>query len=187
MSFFSSFLFSIVNLYSYIDIYIYVNWIKCSLITLTILRFSAFYRKNVRKAMIERTYWVISFQINLKRFSHEILGHAIFWKLDRRTLPDENDHFYLWLHLHQVWFASNVVGKVVDLTILNILGTIRAIIPLLILQEVRFLFRSAKYFACFSRFLSVKKLFQKMDCITKSNHLPTPTTPRHSSVLFWYS
>ena len=32
----------------------------------------------------------------------------------------------------------------------------------------------AKYFACFSRFLPVKKLFQKMDHIEKSNPLPTP-------------
>ena len=34
----------------------------------------------------------------------------------------------------------------------------------------------AKYFACFSRFLPVKGLFQIMECIVKSNPLSTPTT-----------
>ena len=44
-------------------------------------------------------------------------------KNNHKNLLDEQDQFYLRPHLHQVWFASNVVGKVVDLITLTILRT----------------------------------------------------------------
>ena len=71
----------------------------------------------------------------------------------------------------------------IGLTTLNILRTSRAILmsffALLILQDVRCLFWGAMYFDCFNRLLPVKKLFQKIDCIVKSNPLPTPKLRSH--------
>ena len=79
------------------------------------------YPKKLRKAMIERIYWVVSFQKNVKRVSYKILeGNSKFWKLNRIDLFDEHDHSYFWPHLHQTCFASNFMGKVVDWTISNI-------------------------------------------------------------------
>ena len=60
------------------------------------------------------------------------------------NLLDEHDHCFLWLHLHQAYFVSNFMGKMDRLTALNILRTTRAMsmnFALLILQDVRFLFR----------------------------------------------
>ena len=59
--------------------------------------------------------------------------------------------------LHQACFVSNVLGKVVDLTTLNILRTARAMLMrfcIVILQDVRFLFwGDFRVFADFIRFL----------------------------------
>ena len=80
--------------------------------------------------------------------------------------------FFLLPHLHQACFVSNLIGKVVSLTISNILRTIRAMLMNFCIintpQHVRFLFVGAKYFVCLSRFLPVKRLFQKLDYILKS-------------------
>ena len=36
------------------------------------------YQKNFKKAMMERIYWVVRFQTNVKKVSSGILGHAKF-------------------------------------------------------------------------------------------------------------
>ena len=36
------------------------------------------YQNNFKKAMMERIYWVVSFQTNVKKVSRGILGHAKF-------------------------------------------------------------------------------------------------------------
>ena len=45
-----------------------------------------------------------------------------------KNLFDKNDHFFLRPYLHQARFVSNVLEKAVDLTILSILGTARAML-----------------------------------------------------------
>ena len=87
--------------------------------------------------------------------------------------------FFLWPHLYQVYFVPNFMGKLAGVIILNILKIIRAILMNFCIVKTpsfQILIWVVKYFACFSRFLPVKRLFQKMDCIEKSNP-SLPSTP----------
>ena len=65
-----------------------------------------------------------------------------------KNLFDKNDHFFLRPYLHQARFVSNVLEKVVDLTILSILGTARAMLInfCLVLGVQSILFASAIFF-----------------------------------------
>ena len=88
--------------------------------------------------------------------------------------------FFLWRpHLYQVCFVSDFMGTMVGVTILNILKITKAMLMnFCIVNTPRYqiLILGAKYFADFSRFLPLNRLFQKMDCIEKSNPSP-PSTP----------
>ena len=77
-------------------------------------------------------------------------------------------------------------GDLAGVTILNILDITRALLLNFCIANTprcQILIWGAKYFACFSRFLPVKKLFWKMDCVEKSNPSP-PLTPVLSPLLF---
>ena len=74
---------------------------------------------------------------------------------------DEHDHFFPWPYFHEACFVSNVQEKVVDLTTLNIMRTTRVMsmkFCIVNTPKSSFLFGCAKYFACFSKFLPVKRL-----------------------------
>ena len=43
--------------------------------------------------------------------------------VNRKSLFDKHDHFFLLLYLYQACFVKNILQKVVDLTTLNILRT----------------------------------------------------------------
>ena len=143
------------------------------------------YIKKIKNDIKERIYWVVSFQKNVKRNSGEILGHEKSWKVNRKNLLDEHGHFFLWLQLYQVFFVSNLMGKVFNGTILNILKITRAMLMNFCIANTprcQILIWGAKYFACFSWFLPVKRLFQKMDCIEKL--IPTFNPRPRPSLLF---
>ena len=75
--------------------------------------------------------------------------------------------------------VSNFLGKVVGVTILNILKTKSAMLLnfcIVNTPRCQILICGTENFVCFSRFLPVKRLFQKMDSIEKSNPSP-PSTP----------
>ena len=128
--------------------------------------------------MIERLYWVVSFQINVKRVSREILEgeplKTIGWARPLFPLTPK------WLALCQIpwgrcWFNHFKYFE-------NHKNLCQWIFGMLIIQNIRFLFRDAKYFfPCFSRVLPAKRLFQKIDCIAKSNPLPNPNFRFHPS------
>ena len=72
---------------------------------------------------------------------------------------------------------------VFGVTILNILKITRTMLMnfcIVNTPRCQILVLGAKYFACFSRFLSLKRLFQKMDYIEKSN--PTFNPRPHLSL-----
>ena len=75
--------------------------------------------------MIEIIYRVVSFHINVKRVLREILeGHGK--KANHKNLLHEHDNFFLSPHLHQVYFALNIMWNGVALSTSNILRTTRA-------------------------------------------------------------
>ena len=93
--------------------------------------------------MIERIYWVISsqrkcrkcFLRNLRRLwaTAKICWMNTLhkkWSFPLKTSFFVLWHgdFFLWTHLHQACFVSNVLEKVVDLTTLNILRTTRVML-----------------------------------------------------------
>ena len=61
-----------------------------------------------------------------KGFPRNFRRSWIILKVNHKNLLDEHDHFFLSLHLHQVYFVSNIMWKLVGLTTLNILRTTRA-------------------------------------------------------------
>ena len=84
--------------------------------------------------------------------------------------------------LYQACFMPNVMGKVVGVTILNILRIARAMLMnscIVNTPRCRILILGAKYFACFSRFLLLERLFQKWTALRNQTpphlqHLPSP-------------
>ena len=126
--------------------------------------------------MIERFYWVVSFHINVKRLFLEVLEGE-----PQKTIGWARPLFSLtlkWLALCQIpwgrcWFNHFKYFE-------NHKNLCQWIFGMLIIQNIRFLFRDAKYFfPCFSRVLPAKRLFQKIDCIVKSNPLPNPNFRFH--------
>ena len=131
--------------------------------------------------MVERIYWVVSFQANARKGSLQILERQpqIFI---RSTRP-----FFSLIPFTTSLFMSNFMERVVDLTTLHILRTARAMLMnfcIIITPRCQVLIWGAKYFACFSRFLPVERLFRKTDCIVKSNPLSTANLRSHPSLFF---
>ena len=100
------------------------------------------YQKNFKKAMIQRIYWVVSSQANVKRASEVMVN--------RKNLFNKHDHFFLWPYLHHP-FVSNVQEKVVDLYILITARAILMNFCLVNTSRSQILIRYAKYCGCFSK------------------------------------
>ena len=87
---------------------------------------------------------------------------------------------------------SNVLEKVADLTTLNIVWTARAMLINFckILQDDRFLFGYAKYFACFIKLFPVKKLKvilwknRKLQLLSIFRCQDIPKIGLHSTIMF---
>ena len=98
MSFFSSFLFSIVNLhsslfsliYTFIYNHIYIKQDKMLNNYFGNCLMLSIYQNIFKKAMIERIYWVVSFQTNVKKRFRGRKGQA--WKI----LEDQPQKFIGW-------------------------------------------------------------------------------------------
>ena len=85
------------------------------------------YQKNFKKAMIQRIYWVVSSQANVKRVSEVMVN--------RKNLFSKHDHFFLWPYLHQPLTARAILMN------FCLVNTSRS----------QILIRYAKYCGCFSK------------------------------------
>ena len=115
------------------------------------------YQNIFKRATIERIYWVVSFQTNVKK------GHA--WKI----LKYQPQKFIGWtrLLLNSTTCTSALIcvkcrGESGRFNHFKYLESRKSYVSklffaLLILHDLRFLYRGAKYFTYFNRFLSVKR------------------------------
>ena len=85
------------------------------------------YQKNFKKAMIQRIYWVVSSQANVKRVSEVMVN--------RKNLFNKHDHFFLWPYLHQPLTARAILMN------FCLVNTSRS----------QILIRYANYCGCFSK------------------------------------
>ena len=111
-------------------------------------------------------------------------AHAKSKKVNRKTLLDEHNRFYISITFTSGWFVSNVMGKMVHLTALNVLRTTRAmLINLCIVStpKCQIIISGCKVLWLFQQTFICKEI-KKMKCITQSNHLLTPNFPRHPSL-----
>ena len=129
------------------------------------------------KAMIERIYWIASFQTNVKRVSHEWKDMENF----RRSAPK-----IYWMNTNISAFDPIYIRfDLCQTSCGNIWRTIRAMLMNFCIVNTPM---SDSYFGVKSILLFSADFClwkgKKMNCITKSNHLPTPNPPRHPSLLF---